>query len=94
MFTPDAAPRLQPLDTKIEHYKVPPLSPRRRPPPSPLTPPLPHPQPHIGAHIDPAACFVKDMHPAFDNDRTCKLVEAVMKCYNDDDVDEFTNQVP
>jgi len=35
----------------------------------------------------------KDQHPAFDGDRSCKLVEACMKAFEDDDVDSFTDAV-
>jgi len=35
----------------------------------------------------------KDQHPAFDGDRSCKLIEACMKAFDDDDVDGFTEQV-
>jgi alpha-soluble NSF attachment protein len=35
----------------------------------------------------------KDQHPAFDGDRSCKLIEACAKAFEDDDVDAFTDQV-
>jgi len=35
----------------------------------------------------------KDQHPAFDGDRSCKLLEAIMKAFEDDDVDAFTEAV-
>jgi alpha-soluble NSF attachment protein len=35
----------------------------------------------------------KDQHPAFDGDRSCKLLEACMKAFEDEDVEAFTNHV-
>jgi len=35
----------------------------------------------------------KDQHPAFDGDRSCKLIESCMKAFDDDDVEAFTDQV-
>jgi len=35
----------------------------------------------------------KDQHPAFDGDRSCKLIESCMKAFEDDDVDAFTDHV-
>jgi alpha-soluble NSF attachment protein len=35
----------------------------------------------------------KDQHPAFDGDRSSKLIEACAKAFEDDDVDAFTDHV-
>jgi alpha-soluble NSF attachment protein len=35
----------------------------------------------------------KDQHPAFDGDRSCKLLENCMKAFDDNDVDAFTEHV-
>jgi len=35
----------------------------------------------------------KEQHPAFDGDRSCKLLEACAKAFDDDDVDAFTDHV-
>jgi hypothetical protein len=35
----------------------------------------------------------KDQHPAFDGERSCKLVEACMKAFDDDDDEAFSGHV-
>jgi len=35
----------------------------------------------------------KDLHPAFEGDRTCKLIEGCMKAFEDDDVEAYTDTV-
>lgn len=35
----------------------------------------------------------KDMHPAFDGDRTCKLIEQCSKAFEDNDIEAFTDHV-
>jgi len=35
----------------------------------------------------------KDQHPAFDGDRSCKLIEACAKAFDDDDAEAFTDHV-